>query len=359
MHLVNEDKNGAYIGATANFLKKFVTKESNPNFDIFDSQDGYNRVIIAKSSRLPDDDDLGTGKYGINFHRALPSYKEALRYKTGIPYALETRQINDLAFGADSKEEYERKAAVWNHFYTFIWDLNPQTLWITPHSGSIARPPDEIIPWPYLEMDAYVAGIAALCAFKNSNKPLKRIMISIHSHNWLGAILDLGGFGILEEQRLADIARKIETKYHEKVQVLAEECKKDFSIRAIKWLTHIKNIRGTLVPEDLKGQYALDRSVVLNITRSLQLYGKEIREFQLAEFQAAINSLGGTELKVISCNHLFAAKHIAELIKITNKIDSALLSSALQIECLKLYLKKEPELISNIILDVKKELFST
>jgi hypothetical protein len=359
MPLVKEDENGAYLEATPALLKKFTTRESNPNFDVFDSADGYNRLIIARSSRLPDDDDLITGRYGINFHRALPSYKEALRYKTGIPYALETRQINDLAFGADSQEEYDRKAAVWNHFYTFIWDLNPQTLWITPHSGSIARPPDEIIPWPYLEMDAYVAEIAALCALNNGNKPSKRIMISLHSHNWLGAVLDLGGFGILGDQQLAGVAKKIEAKYHHKVQSLAEECKKDFSILAMKWLTHIKNIRGTLIPEDLKEKYALDRSVVLNITRSLQLYGKEIQEFQLAEFQTAIDSLRGTELKVVSYNHLFAARHIADLIKIHNKIESALLSSALQIECLKLYLKKEPELISNIILDVKKELFGS
>jgi len=46
-----------------------------PNFDVFDGQG--KRLLFGKCSRLPDDEDPGTGRYGIDFHRALPPFQEA------------------------------------------------------------------------------------------------------------------------------------------------------------------------------------------------------------------------------------------------------------------------------------------
>jgi len=42
---------------------------------------------------------------------------------------------------------------------------------------------------------------------------------------------------------------------------------------------------------------------------------------------------------------------------ITEKIDQGLLHSVLNIECSKLYLAREPELMTDMILDIKNELF--
>ena len=67
MNLVNESEHGAYLGVTAEFLKQFESKESNPNFEVYDSLDGNNRFIAVKSSRLPDDQDLAEGDMGSIF----------------------------------------------------------------------------------------------------------------------------------------------------------------------------------------------------------------------------------------------------------------------------------------------------
>jgi hypothetical protein len=56
--LANEDEHGSYLGVTSAFLDKFVPKETNPNFDVFDSKDGRRRFIAVKSSRMPDDQHL-------------------------------------------------------------------------------------------------------------------------------------------------------------------------------------------------------------------------------------------------------------------------------------------------------------
>jgi hypothetical protein len=359
MKLVNEDEHGAYLGVNAEFLRKFVPGESNPNFEVYDSRDNHNRFIVVKSSRVPDDQDLPSGKYGIDFNRAKPTLQEALQYGAELPQALENRQwLANTAFAAATEEEYDRKSSVWENFYSYIWGRTPQTIWVTPHSGSIDRIPDDILPYPKDEMDSFTAGVAALCAFNNRDKASNRVMISIHGFAYLAAILDLGGFGIIDEEKLAAVAKKIEMKYHERVQSLADEYKRDFFFRASRGLEHIKNKRGTLNPEELGLALTTAGHRVQFILRGLKLYGQEIREFTLEALQEAIHNVYKMEVPVISCNYLFPARHVGKLLRVSEKVSQGLLHSALNIECSRLYLAKEPELITDIILDIKNELFN-
>lgn len=162
MNLVNESERGAYLGVTAEFLKQFESKESNPNFEVYDSLDGNNRFIAVKSSRLPDDEDLAEGRYGIDFLRAKPTLQEALQYRKELPQALESMKwLANMAFAAITREEYDRKSSVWEDFYSYICGLTPKTVWFTPHSGRVARVPDDILPYPEQVMDAFAAGVAA------------------------------------------------------------------------------------------------------------------------------------------------------------------------------------------------------
>lgn len=174
MNLVYEDEYGAFLGVSAEFLKNFVPKEINPNFEVYDSLDEHNRFIATKSSRLPDDQELAEGRYGIDFNRARPELHQALQYGKELPQALESMKwLANTSFSATTKEEYERKSAVWKNFYFYIWGSSPQTIWAVPHSGSINRKPDDIFPFPKFETDAFTAGVAASCAFNNRKKHRK------------------------------------------------------------------------------------------------------------------------------------------------------------------------------------------
>jgi len=358
MKLVDEDEHGAYLGVNAEFLKEFVPKESNPNFEVFDSQDNQRRFIAVKSSRLPDDQDLAKGRYGIDFHRAKPELKEALQYGNELPHALANMKwLNNMAFAASTKGEYQRKSSVWEHFYSFIWGLTPKTIWVAPHSGNIARVPDDILPYPKLVMDAFTAGVAALCAFNDRNKASKRLMICIHSSSFILTVLELGGVGIVDEEKLAAVAKKMEMKYHERAQILADEHKQSFFLTATRWLEHINKKRGTLNPEELSHASTTDRRRVELIVKGLRLYGQEIREFTPEEFNESMHSLNKMEVHVIASNYLFPASHVGKVLRLSEKIGQGLLYSALNIECSKLYLAREPELITNIILDIKNDFF--
>jgi hypothetical protein len=359
MKLVREDKYGAYIEATPALLEKFVVSESNPNFDVFDANDGHTRLVIAKSSRLPDDDNLTQGRYGINYHRGKPGYDEALKYREGMRNIKDTRHLlNDMAFVAAGREEYAQKAAVWDSFYTYIWGEEPLHLWVTPHSGSVDRPPDPLIPWPKQEHDAFVSGVAAACALADNAKPRRRTMVSLHSHNWLGAVLDIGGFGINDKARLLAAEHKLNHKYHDAIQPLAAECKARFAVVAMDWINHIWKIKHALSPRELAGKSTFDQGLMTLITKSLKMYGQEIILFTPEEFAAAIGALEPAPLQAVSHNYLFSGEHISELLELKEHISRGHLDAAIQIECSKIFLEKAPELVTTIILDIKQELFS-
>jgi hypothetical protein len=358
MHLVNEDIDGVYFGATPDLLKKFVIKESNPNFDVLDSNNGRSRLVFAKSSRLPDDDDFNTGRYGINFHRAKPGCDEAVKYREGMKNIKDAPHLlYDMAFVASGREEYAKKAAVWDSFYSYIWGEEPLHLWVTPHSGVIDRPPDPLIPWPRLEHDAFVAGVAAACALADDAKPSRRTMVSLHSYNWLGAVLDIGGFGINDKARLLAIERELNLKYRDNIQPLAGECKARFARIAINWVNHIWKIKHALSPRELAVKSNFDEGLMSLIIKSLKMYGQEIIRFTPDEFSAALHALEPVPLQVVSHNYLYPGEHISELIGLKEHVNRGHMDAAVQIECLKVYLEKAPDLMTKIILDIKNELF--
>ncbi|MHB8103912.1 MAG: hypothetical protein ACYDG5_00020 [Dehalococcoidales bacterium] len=356
MKLVYEDEFGAYLGVRTEFLKKFVPVEINPNFEVYDSSDGNNRFIVSKSSRIPDDEDLVAGRFGIDFNRGKPALAEALEYGAALPRGY--KWLGDIAFAAHTQEEYAKKAAVWDSFYSFIWDTKPQMLWVIPHSGSVNIPPDTIRPFPKLMTDAFTGGVAALCAFNNKNKASKRIMISVHGTGLLGAVLNLGDFGVLNNSKMEPVIKMVEKKYHKKVQTLADEFKQDYCLKTSRILEHINKKNGTLNPEELSHTSIDDSGEVKLHAKALKLYGQEIKKFTLDEFQESLRNLGMLEVPVLSNNYLYSARRVGKSIRLSEKIEKGQLYAAILIECAKLYLAKAPELVANILLDVKNELFT-
>jgi hypothetical protein len=71
--LVRETEQGAYLWSGPELETAALPVAATPHFDVFDW--GCRRLILGKCSRLPDDEDQVTKRYGIDFHRALPPFK--------------------------------------------------------------------------------------------------------------------------------------------------------------------------------------------------------------------------------------------------------------------------------------------
>jgi hypothetical protein len=357
MNLVHEDEYGSYLGVTSDFLQEFSPVESNPNFDVFDSFDGYRRFIAVKSSRVPYDEDLSEGRYGIDFYRVKPTLEEAFRYGTELADGLDFGWLSDIAFAAKNEKEYSSKAAVWDHFYSYIWDTAPQTVWVAPHSGVINISPNEKLVFPEVMVDSHTAGVATRCAIQKTSGPVKRTMLVIHSTGQLGAILNLGDLGILKQADMDSITGGIERKYHEKVQALAGEFIHDYSYKTVKILENLISVKGTLDPHELATTSRDDSFTVDMYARCLKFYGQEISGFTLNEFKAALENLDKIDVPVILNNFIYPGRNVGRLLKLSDKIREGYLHTALQIEGAKLYMARDPELVADIIMDVKEALF--
>lgn len=357
MKPVREDEYGAYLGVRPALLRRFLARERSPNFEVYDSPDGNDRLIVVKSSRLPDDQDLRSGRYGIDFNRPKPELHEALQYAAELPRGYEW--LRGVAFAAKTEEEYQEKSRVWDSFYSYIWGTPPQTVWVAPHSGSVNRAPDDVLRFPKLMIDSFTAGVAALCALKDRRVPSKRVMIAVHSTGHLGAVLNLGDFGILDEKDVDAIAPKMEVKHGERAQALAEAFKRNFRETTTKILEDIQRKRGTLNPEELN-RISYDDSVTVKLyVKGLRLYGQQLEEHTLQGFRQAMDGLAGIWVPVIANNYFYTGRNVGRLLKLPEKIAGGLMGSAVVVECSRLYAAKDPEFVSDAILDVKNELFSS
>lgn len=370
--LVRENEYGAYLGVTPKLSSIFRCLEENPNFDVCDQ--GSVRLIVAKCSRIADDENPQAGRYGIDFHRAKPVFdgKSGLTYqKAGktlpvnarsyaeeLPDSLKnTAFTGNIAFAAKTEGEYRRKAQAYEGFYHHIFTPEPRTIYVAPHSGNISREPDDVQPNPRFNIDSWTAGAAALCALKDEGKP-GRNMVSIHGNGYMGAIMDVGDFGILDSRRLRYAVDKVGRRYHQKVRPLSEELKWGLLDRCMKKIEHIQQTRGTLNPRELQFLSTVDKSSVDNITRCLRQYGQKIEDYTLDEFERAMSEfLKGDQVKGLAINQIFSGRKTGRLLRLHRMMESGLLDGAIQIECSEPYLEKEPELMADIIVDIRRELF--
>ncbi len=356
MKPVIESRHGAYLGIDSHVLGSFRCRYHGPHFDVYDSSDNTNRLILVKSSRMPDDEDLVKGVYGIDFNRPKPELPEAMRYAAALPQGYQW--LNGNAFAAGIKEEYEKKASVWDAFYSYIWGNEAQTVWVAPHSGGVNRAPDDVLRFPELMIDSFTAGITAFCALKNTRQPLQRIMIAIHSTGHLGGVVNLGDFGILDKQAMKSAAACMEAKYHDRAQTQAEAFKREFSTTMMKVLAEIQQKRGTLDPEELRRVSYDDYLTVRYYEKGLALYRQPLAVHSLPGFQDALQGIAEIQVPVVTVNYFYTGRNVARLLGLPQQITAGQMGSALVVECSRTYSANDPDLVSDIILDVKNELFS-
>jgi hypothetical protein len=356
MALVSENTHGAHIGVTPAFLQEFEIVESNPNFDVFDSNDGSRRFIAVKASRIADDEDVSVGRFGIDFNRAKPEFDEAIVYRASLNQG--SMWMSNIAFAAFNEEEYQKKAYVWESFYSYIFDAIPKTVWVAPHSGSVAKSPDNSLLDPHVMTDTGTAEVAALCAFNDKIVAAKRIMIAVHATGFLGAVLNLGDLGVADANKMEMVTKAVESKYHEKVQILADEFIEDFRSKTLVYIENIQDQHKTLDPEQLDGLSADDAFAIRLYERGLRFYGQQIRRHNVDEFRQALTNLVQVDVPVISTNYLYTGRNVGMLLGLQEKKAQGLLDSAIQIECARVYSARDPKLVSEIVLDIRKAFFN-
>lgn len=362
--MILENQAGAYLAPMPELLCRYHLAETNPHFDVLENEAG--RIILGKCSRLPDDEDPAAGRYGIDFHRALPPFAgesgftcdwgdgpipvNALNFARFLPRTIRFRQFTaNLAFAASTPEAYEAKRLVYEDFYRQIYGCGHPLVVVTPHSGPVYRPPDDYHPFPESEIDAWTAGVAVRINCPRLKKN-RRLLLSLHSTDYFGALVDVGDFGLAPNRILPGIIRLLNTEFSNVLAAVQPSYRDhiiSYTQRRLQWK---QNRWGTLHPEQLANVSTASRFEVMMLDK---LTGEFIRPEERFTYDGlrrgveAYWAAGGQAQ--ISLNGVFSGRKTAGLLQLAENLRVAGFYTAVQVECSRFLARHYPETAASII----------
>lgn len=361
--LVRETEQGAYLGPGPELEAAAVTVASTPHFDVFDW--GCRRLILGKCSRLPDDEDQVAGRYGIDFHRALPPFQgssgfwcdwgtglievNAYTYARHLPRTLRFREFTaNLAFAASTEEAYQAKCQVYQDFYSYLFNSDSRIILASPHSGEVRRPPDRYHPFPQSEIDGWTARVMARCQ-NPDHQGKKRVLISLHSTDYFGALMDIGDFGLPQNRVLTRIVEQLQEDFSASLSPLLTGYR-DYIIpytrSRLEWFAENW---GTLDPERLAKKSTAARFEVVSL---LKITGQpEPRgRIRLSEMDQALqNYWDRPPQQFLALNGIFSGRKTAQLLNLKVKLEQAGIDYAVQVECSRFLARYNPDLAARLI----------
>ncbi len=362
--MVQESPSGAYLGQTGRLNAIACQVAENPNFDVFDRPD--KRLLLGKCSRLPDDEEPAAGRYGIDFHRALPPFQgdsgiicdwgegpipvNASTYARYLPKTLRFREFTaNLAFAARQEEEYEAKRRVYEDFYRWIYESPGATVMAVPHAGEVRRPPDQYHPFPESDTDAWTGRVAAQWL---SRPPAAgpRLLLSLHSTDYFGAFLDLGDFGLPQNRELPGIVARLNQRFSRDLRARLPAYRDylvPYTLARLRWM---EERWGTLEPASLTTISTASRFEVLSLMKVLQKWLPPAPTVTAAWLARGLDAFClAPPQELITLNQVFSGRKTAGLLNLEENLRRAGFATALQVECSRFLARHHPELIAAIL----------
>jgi hypothetical protein len=362
--MVIENHVGAYLGPGPGLVPHYRLADTNPHFDVLENESS--RIILAKCSRLPDDEDPAAGRYGIDFHRALPLFSgdsgitcdwgdgpilvNALNFARFLPRTIRFRQFTaNLAFAASTAAAYEAKCQVYKDFYRQVYGANQPLVVATPHSGPVNRPPDDYHPFPESEIDAWTAGVAMRLGRPQLRKN-RQILLSLHSTDYFGALVDIGDFGLEPNALLPEIIAHLNVEFADdlaQMQPAYRDHILSYTQRRLQWK---QNRWGTLNPEQLANISTASRFEVMMLDKLIGEFIKPEERFTYEGLQRGLEAYWFRDGQAhISLNTVFSGRKTARLLNLAENLPGAGFHTAVQVECSRFLARHYPELAARII----------
>jgi hypothetical protein len=361
--MIRESDAGAYLGLAEN-PGAACRIASDPNFDVFEQHD--KRLLLGKCSRLPDDEDISQGRYGIDFHRALPPFTgpsgficnwgdgdidvNALNYARHLPRALRFREFTaNLAFAARDPDEYQAKRRTYGNFYEYLYQAPTRIVIAAPHSGQVHRAPDIYHPFPLSEIDAWTARVGIRCLGPEP-LPSRKILISLHSTDYFGSILDLGDFGLRQNQDLAEVREHLRCSYAGAIEDLMPAYRRHivpYTLARVEWF---EEKFGTLDPRRLARISTAAGFELRSIKKVLESSGFPGETHTAAGLRQGLESFWHLPPReLITLNGIFSGRKTARLLNLAQGLRRAGFATAVQVECSRFLAQHHPEMAADMI----------
>ncbi len=247
------------------------------------------------------------------------------------------------------QSEYEAKRQVYEDFYRQVYGAMQPLVVATPHSGPVHRLPDDYHPFPESEIDAWTAGVAVQLG-RPQLKKKRQILVSLHSTDYFGALMDIGDFGLEPNGILPEVIAHLNAEFVDDLTEM-RPAYRDHSIsytqRRLQW----KQQRwGTLNPEQLANISTASRFEVMMLDK---ITGEFIRPEERFTYDGLRRGLeaywsGGGQAQ-ISLNGVFSGRKTAKLLSLSENLRHAGFQTAVQVECSRFLARHYPETAAAII----------
>jgi hypothetical protein len=362
--MIRENQAGAYLGPGPKLLAEYCLTAADPNFDVLENE--VSRLVLAKCSRLPDDEDQAAGRYGIDFHRALPPFDgdsgficdwgdgpipvNALNFARFLPRTIRFRQFTaNLAFAAATPASYDAKRQVYEDFYQQVYGARQPLVVTTPHSGPVNRPADDYHPFPESEIDAWTAGVAARIG-RPRLQDNRRLLLSLHSTDYFGALVDFGDFGLAPNGILPAIIDRLNGEFAGELAAVTPSYRDHivaYSQRRLQWK---QNRWGTLDPERLATISTASRFEVMMLDKLTGAFIRPEERFTYDGLRRGVEAYwdegGGAQ---ISLNGVFSGRKTAKLLNLEENLGTAGFATAIQVEVSRFLARYYPDTAAAII----------
>ncbi len=361
--LVRENAQGAYLGPGPGLTAAALAVAETPNFDVFDWD--CRRLILGKCSRLPDDEDQAARRYGIDFHRALPPFQgdsgfwcdwgagplevNAYTYARHLPKTLRFREFTaNLAFAAATEEAYRAKRQVYRDFYSYLFNSEARIILASPHSGEVRRPPDHFHPFPQADVDGWTARVMAHCQGP-APQGTKRVLVSLHSTDYFGLLLDIGDFGLPQNRGLEKIVAQLQEDFAAALAPILPGYREHIVPYTRTRLEWFAERWGTLNPKALAGKSTATRFEMASLLK-VTGWPEPWDSLRLTDLDQALDRYWERPPQhFIALNGIFSGRKTAQLLNLSHQLAQAGIDYAVQVECSRFLACHYPGLAARLI----------
>jgi len=218
-----------------------------------------------------------------------------------------------------------------------------------PHSGPVHRLPDEYHPFPESEIDGWTARVAVRLK-KPELKKDRRLLLSLHSTDYFGALVDIGDFGLGSNGILPEITKNLNIAFTEALTALQPIYRDHIISYAQRRLEWKHNRWGTLHPEQLTNVSTASRFEVMMLDKLTGEFIRPEERFTLNGFKRGLEAYWAAGAKAnISLNNVFSGRKTARLLNLADNLAGAGFHSAVQVECSRFLARYYPETAAAII----------
>jgi hypothetical protein len=180
--------------------------------------------------------------------------------------------------------------------------------------------------------------------------PSRKILVSLHSTDYFGSILDLGDFGLRQNARLSEVTEHLRRRFAGALEEVMPAYRRHivpYTLARVEWF---EQKFGTLDPRGLAKISTAAGFELRSIKKVLKWAGFQGETHTAAGLRQGLESFWHlTPQELITVNGIFSGRKTAGLLNLPENLSRAGFATAVQVECSRFLAQHHPDLAADLV----------